>query len=77
MPDNLGFTLELCRKVKIIILNVLFSAGKLQEPEYHVKGEFWNEENEKIRNEIMSGWQRNISSFFYFPLFNSNRYYGK
>lgn len=23
----------------------------------------------------MSGWQRNISSFFYFPLFNSNRYY--
>lgn len=70
MPDNLGFTLELCRKVKIIIWNkqsflsiflggfiknVLFSAGKLTEPEYHVKGEFRNEENEKNRNEIMSG----------------------
>lgn len=45
---------------------MLFSAGKLQEPEYHVKGEFWNEENENNRNEIMSGWQRKNSSFFIF-----------
>ena len=45
---------------------MLFSAGKLKEPEYHVKGEFWNEESENYQNEIMSGWQRKNSSFFTF-----------
>ena len=45
---------------------MLFSAGKLKEPEYHVKGGFWNEENEKYRNEIMSGWQRKNSYIFTF-----------